>query len=100
METIRLSEGIIKQLNKKSLKEESYKIAPSYNDNEGYGSVSNSEAIEAAQDVVRYFRDYAEFLGTDKGSRYVDASMIDDFNNLANNLEASINDVMTKWNNL
>lgn len=92
---MKTSEKILNILN-----EESYSIAPSYNDSEGFGSVSNTEALESLYDVARYFSNYGEFLKTDKGNMYVDASMADDFINLANIINREAKNIENRWNSL
>lgn len=92
---MKTSEKILNILN-----EESYSIAPSYNDSEGFGSMSNTEALESLYDVARYFNDYGEFLKTDEGDMYVDADMADDFIILADIINREAKNIENKWDKL
>ena len=76
----------------------SYKVAPSYNETDGYSSTSNSEVIESAKEVSQYFKDYANFLLNDEeGQRYKDRDMAQTFLEFANQMDNTINKIVSEW---
>lgn len=77
---------------------EKYKCAPSYSEEEGYYSVTNTEAFEYGRSVAQYFADYANFLTNDEeGERYIDRKLAPEFAKLAQDLNASLDKIESEW---
>lgn len=89
-----LDRQIIKNLNES----QTYQCAPSFKDENGFYSMTNTEAYDMARDVAKYFADYATFLTNDEeGKRYLDRDLASEFANLAQNLNASLDKINSKW---
>lgn len=77
---------------------EKYKCAPSYDEEDGFYSMTNTEAFEMGRSVAQYFADYANFLTNDEeGWRYVDRKMAPEFAKLAQDLNASLDKIESEW---
>lgn len=75
-----------------------YKCAPSYTEDEGFYSVTNTEAFEMGRSVAQYFADYANFLTNDEeGQRYIDRGVAPEFAKLAQDLNASLDKIESEW---
>lgn len=74
-----------------------YKCAPSYNETDGFYSMTNTEAFEAAKDVAKYFADYSEFLNSDEGLMYIDKNLAPLFKEFADSVNEYCNKIETEW---
>lgn len=75
-----------------------YLVAPSYNDNDGYSSKSNTEVVDAARQVAQYFEDYAQFLVDDEeGQRYRDRELAPMFSEFAKVINEYIDKIVPEW---
>jgi len=80
---------------------EKYACAPSFDEEDGYYSETNTEAYDMGRSVAKYFADYANFLTNDEeGMRYIDRKMAPDFAKLAKDLNASLDTIDSKWKQL
>ena len=78
-----------------------YECAPSYTEDEGFYSITNTEAFEMGRSVAQYFADYANFLTNDEeGVRYVDRKLAPEFAKLAQSLNASLDTIENAWNEM
>ena len=78
-----------------------YKCAPSFSEDEGYYSQTNTEAFEMARSVAQYFYDYANFLTNDEeGQRYLDTKMAPDFAKMAQDLNTYLDKIEQNWEQL
>jgi len=90
----KLYESIRENLNEAT----EYKCAPSYTEEDGFYSMTNTEAFDMGRSVAQYFADYSEFLTNDKeGQRYIDAKMAPEFAKLAQDLNASLDKIESGW---
>lgn len=80
---------------------ETYKCAPSYNEDDGFYSMTNTEAFDMGRSVAQYFADYATFLTSDEeGQRYIDVNLAPEFAKLAQDLNASLDKIETEWDKM
>ena len=78
-----------------------YKCAPSYTEDDGFYSITNTEAFEMGRSVAQYFADYANFLTNDEeGARYIDRKIAPEFAKLAQDLNASLDTIENAWNEM
>ena len=78
-----------------------YKCAPSYTEDDGFYSITNTEAFEMGRSVAQYFADYANFLtNDDEGFRYIDRKIAPEFAKLAQDLNASLDTIENAWNEM
>lgn len=78
-----------------------YECAPSYNEEDGFYSMTNTEAFEMGKSVAQYFADYANFLTNDEeGARYIDRKMASEFAKLAQDLNASLDKISQGWDEI
>ena len=86
----------IKPVTESLVKESKYSCCPSFEDY-GFGSMTNTEAFEAAEAVSKYFSDYAKYLKTEAEPDNADKSIVNEFEELASNLNRSLYTIVRYW---
>ena len=78
-----------------------YACAPSYTEEDGFYSATNTEAFEMGRSVAQYFADYANFLtNNEEGARHIDRKMAPEFAKLAQDLNASLDKIDQGWDEI